>query len=59
MAISLSNLVNNLAERLHEINCKYKHDHKNMKGVELNIILCNIDYESCLDRYTSATDDLI
>ena len=41
MAISLSNLVNNLAERLHEIYRKYKHDHKNMKGVELNIKIVN------------------
>ena len=28
MASSLSSLVNNLAEGIHEIKCKYKHDDK-------------------------------
>ena len=31
MARSLSNLVNNLSERIYEIKCKYGHDDKNMK----------------------------
>ena len=37
MARSLSNLVNNLAERLHKVKCKYGHGHKNAKSAELNI----------------------
>ena len=28
MASSLSNLVNNIAEGIHKIECKYGHDHK-------------------------------
>ena len=36
MASSLSNLVNNLSERVHRIKCKYKHDNKNIKLAELN-----------------------
>ena len=37
MASSLSNLVNNLSEGIHRIKCKYRHDDKNVKLVELNI----------------------
>ena len=37
MATSLSNLVNNLPEQIHRIKCKYRHDDKNVKLVELNI----------------------
>ena len=37
MASLISNLVNNLAEGIHKIKCKYRHaDKKNMKFVELN-----------------------
>ena len=36
MASSLSNLINNLSEEIHKINCKYGHDDKNVKLVELN-----------------------
>ena len=37
MASSLSNLVNNLSERIYRIKCKHGHDHKNVKLVELNL----------------------
>ena len=37
MASSLSNLINNLSERIHMIKCKFGHDDKNLKHVELNI----------------------
>ena len=37
MASSLSNLVNNLSERIHGIKCKFGHDGKNLKHVELNV----------------------
>ena len=36
MTSSLSNVVDNLAERIHKIKCKYRHDNKNVKRVELN-----------------------
>ena len=36
MASSLSNLVSNLAERIHKIKCKYGYHNKNVKPVELN-----------------------
>ena len=35
MTSSLSNLVDNLSERIHKINCKYRHNDK--KRAELNI----------------------
>ena len=39
MVSSLSNLVNNLSEETHRIECKYRHnDKKNVKHVALNII---------------------
>ena len=34
MASSLSNLVNNISEGIHKINCKYRHDDKNVKIVQ-------------------------
>ena len=39
MVISFSNLVDNLAEWIYEIRCKYVHDKKkkNEKQVELNV----------------------
>ena len=37
MASSLSNLVNNLGERVHKIKCKYKHDIKKCELMKLNI----------------------
>ena len=36
MASSVSNLVDNFAEGIHKIKCKYGHDNKRMKCVELN-----------------------
>ena len=33
---SLSNLVNNIAEGIHRIKCKYGHDEKKLKLVKLN-----------------------
>ena len=36
MASSLSNLFNNLAEGIYKIKCKFGHDDKNVKFVELN-----------------------
>ena len=35
-ASSLSNLVDNLAERIHKIKCKHEHHNKYVKRVELN-----------------------
>ena len=35
MARSLSNLVNNVAERIHKIKCKYVHYNKNLNRVRL------------------------
>ena len=37
MASSLANLVNNLSEEIHRIECKYEHMIKNVKAVELII----------------------
>ena len=35
-ASSSSNIVNNLTEGIHKIKCKYRHDDKNVKLVELH-----------------------
>ena len=35
--MSISNLVNNLAEGIHKTKCKNEHGNKNVKRVELNI----------------------
>ena len=54
MVISFSNLVDNLAEWIYEIKCKYVHDKKkNEKQVELNVKKC----ECCL-KYTNVKEDL-
>ena len=37
MASSLSNLANNLSEGIHRIKCKFGHDNKTVKFVELNV----------------------
>ena len=37
MASSLPNLVNDLAEEIHRIKCKYEYNNKNLKVVKLNI----------------------
>ena len=50
----LSNLVNNLAEGIHKIKCKYGHDNKKCET-------CRIEYRNCecFFQYTSAKDDSI
>ena len=54
MASSISNLVNNLAERIHKIKRKYGH---NDKKCETCRIKCN-DYD-CFPEYTKFKDGLI
>ena len=51
MAGSLSNLVNNIAEEIHKIKCKYGHDHKKCE-------MCGIKYTDCKCylEYTSVND---
>ena len=46
MASSLSNLVNNLAEGIHIIECKYGHDNKKCetRGVECKNCKCFLEY---------------
>ena len=50
----LSNLVNNLSERIHGIKCKYKHDDKKCEtsGIQYN-------YCHCFLEYINFKDDLI
>ena len=36
MTSSLPNVIDNLAEWIHNIKCKYRHDNKKVKRVELN-----------------------
>ena len=54
MASSLSNLVINLAEGVHDIKCKYGHDNKNCET-------CGIKYKDCecCVEYTNVKDDLV
>ena len=40
MASFLSNLVNNLAEGIHKVKCKYGHDNKKLET-------CGIKYKDC------------
>ena len=42
MACSLSNLVNNLSQGIHRIICKFEHNEKNVKLVELNISIATV-----------------
>ena len=42
IASSLSNLVDNLAKGTHKVKCKYGHDDKNMKLVELNTKIASV-----------------
>ena len=46
MASSLSNLVNNLSKGIHKIKCKYGHDNKNGKLVELNISIGTVSWNT-------------
>ena len=54
MTISLSNLVNNLSERIHKIKCKYGHNDKKCET-------CGIKYKycDCFIEYINFTDHLI
>ena len=54
MASSLSNLVNNLAERIHKTKCKYGHDDKKCENCRVKYKYCN-----CFLKYTNFKDDLI
>ena len=54
MASSLSDLVDNLAERIHKIRCKYGHDKEQCETCGIKYKDCN----SCLEC-TNAKDDLI
>ena len=42
MASSLPNLDNNLSEGIHRIKCKYRHDDKVVKTVELNTSITTV-----------------
>ena len=50
----LSNLVNNFAQRIHKIKCKYGHDNKKCETHVIKYIDCD-----CLVEYTNFKDDLI
>ena len=54
MASSLSNLLNNLSERIHRIKCKFVHDDEKCKT-------CGIKYKycDCFLKYENFKDDLI
>ena len=54
MASLLSNLVNNLAEGIHRIKCKYVHDNEKFE-------ICRIKYKNCESfvEYTNFKDNLI
>ena len=54
MARSLSNLVNNLVEKINKIECKYGHGNKNCETCRIK----HKNYECCL-KYRNVTDDLI
>ena len=54
MANSLWDLANNLSEGIHRIKCKYGHDNKNVKLVELSISIATVFFE-----YSNLKDDLI
>ena len=48
MASSLSNLVNNLCERMHRIKCKLGHDDKNCEtaGITYKYCHCFLEYRN-------------
>ena len=52
MASSLSNLVSNLSERIHEIKCKYRHDDKKFETCEITYEICD-----CFLKQTNFKDD--
>ena len=53
MATSLSNLVNNLSERIHKIKCKFGHN-------DIKCETCGIKYKycNCFLEYANFKDDL-
>ena len=51
MASSLSNLVNNLSERLQRIKCKFRHGNKNCETFGIKYKYCN-----CFLEYTNFKD---
>ena len=53
MASSLSNLVNNLSERLRRIKCKFRHGNRNCETFGIKYKYCN-----CFLEYTNFKDDL-
>ena len=54
MVSSLSNLVNNLSERIHRIKCKYEQDVKKCETCGIKHKYCD-----CFLKYTNFKDDLI
>ena len=54
MTCSLSNLVNNLAEKIHRIKCKYEHDYERFETCGNKDKNCE-----CFLEYTNFKDDLI
>ena len=54
MASLLSNLVNNLSERIHRIKCEFGHDDKKCETCEIKSKYCDYFLE-----YTNFKDDLI
>ena len=54
MASSLSNIVNNLSERLQRIKCKFRHGNKNCETFRIKYKYCN-----CFLENTNFKDDLI
>ena len=42
MASSISNIVKNLSEGVHRVKCKFGHDDKNVKHVELNVSIAAV-----------------
>ena len=54
MGGSLSNLVNNLAEGIHEIKCKYRHSDKKCETWWIKYKDCE-----CFLEYTNLRDNLI
>ena len=54
MTSSLSNLINNLSEGTHRIECNYKNDDKKFKTWRIKYKYCD-----CFFEYTYFKDDLI
>ena len=54
MASSLSNLVNNLSERIHKIKCKYENNDRKCETCGIKYKYCN-----CFLEYKNFKDDLI